>query len=77
MKKSLVRAALPAIALACLTGCQPSKPELHIYTWTDYISPDVISAFEEKHDCTVVIDTFDSNEAMYAKLKAGATGYDI
>jgi spermidine/putrescine transport system substrate-binding protein len=25
----------------------------------------------------VVIDTFDSNEAMYAKLKAGASGYDI
>ena len=25
----------------------------------------------------VVIDTFDSNEAMYAKLKAGGTGYDI
>ncbi len=25
----------------------------------------------------MVIDTFDSNEAMYAKLKAGATGYDL
>jgi spermidine/putrescine transport system substrate-binding protein len=25
----------------------------------------------------VVIDTFDSNESMYAKLKAGATGYDL
>ncbi len=27
--------------------------------------------------CRVVIDTFDSNEAMYAKLKAGASGYDL
>ena len=25
----------------------------------------------------MVIDTFDSNEAMYAKIKAGATGYDL
>jgi len=25
----------------------------------------------------VVVDTFDSNEAMYAKLKAGGTGYDL
>ena len=25
----------------------------------------------------MVIDTYDSNEAMYAKLKAGATGYDL
>ncbi len=33
--------------------------------------------FEQEHGCRVVIDTFDSNEAMYAKLKAGATGYDV
>ncbi|MCX6568287.1 MAG: spermidine/putrescine ABC transporter substrate-binding protein, partial [Candidatus Aminicenantes bacterium] len=27
--------------------------------------------------CRVVVDTFESNEAMYAKLKAGAAGYDL
>ena len=51
--------------------------ELHIYTWSDYIAPDVIRGFEEGLGCTVVVDTFDSNENMYAKLKAGGTGYDI
>lgn len=51
--------------------------ELHVYTWSDYIAPDIIEAFEKKLNCKVVIDTFDSNEAMYAKLKAGGTGYDI
>lgn len=50
---------------------------LHLYTWADYISPDVVEKFEEKHQCRVVIDTFDSNEAMFAKLKAGAAGYDV
>lgn len=50
---------------------------LHIYTWSDYISPDVLESFEKALGVTVVIDTFDSNEAMYAKLKAGGTGYDI
>ncbi|MBL9130072.1 MAG: spermidine/putrescine ABC transporter substrate-binding protein, partial [Verrucomicrobiaceae bacterium] len=48
--------------------------KLHIYTWADYVSPDVVKKFEKKHLCEVVIDTFDSNEGMYAKLKAGATG---
>ena len=51
--------------------------ELHIYTWSDYIAPDVISSFERALGVKVVVDTFDSNEAMYAKLKAGGTGYDI
>ncbi|MDZ4289393.1 MAG: spermidine/putrescine ABC transporter substrate-binding protein [Prosthecobacter sp.] len=50
---------------------------LHVYTWADYVSPDVITKFERANDCKVVIDTFDSNETMYAKLKAGATGYDL
>ena len=50
---------------------------LHIYTWSDSIAPDVLESFEKELNCKVVIDTFDSNEAMYAKLKAGGTGYDI
>ena len=61
---------------AILAGCE-KKPELHIYTWSDYIAPEVIQGFEEANNCKVVVDTFDSNEAMYAKLKAGGTGYDI
>lgn len=66
-----------ALALGVLAGCGPSKPELHIYTWSDYIDEDVIKQFEERNNCAVVVDTFDSNEAMYAKLQAGSTGYDI
>ena len=66
-----------ALAFGMLAGCSPSKPELHIYTWSDYIAKDVIAAFEKQNDCRVVVDTFDSNEAMFAKLKAGSTGYDI
>lgn len=50
---------------------------LHIYTWSDYIDPSVIEEFEKALNCKVKIDTFDSNEAMYAKLKAGGSGYDI
>lgn len=50
---------------------------LHIYTWADYVSPEVVGKFEKNHGCKVVVDTFDSNESMYAKLKAGATGYDL
>ena len=77
--KNLTLAAFAASAVtasALLTGCE-KKPELHIYTWSDYIAPEVITGFEEANGCKVVVDTFDSNETMYAKLKAGGTGYDI
>ena len=53
------------------------KGELHVYTWCDYIAPDVLASFEKALGVRVIVDTFDSNEAMYAKLKAGGTGYDI
>ena len=70
-----------ALAAAEASGFRPPDGgdggELHIYTWSDYISTDVIESFEKALGVSVVVDTFDSNEAMYAKLKAGGTGYDI
>lgn len=76
MKKWLM--GLAALGLVgMLTGCGASKPVLNVYTWADYIKPELLTRFENEFKCRVVIDTFDSNEAMYAKLKAGATGYDI
>ena len=64
-------------ALAACAGCAEKKPVLHIFTWSDYVKPELIARFEQENNCQVVIDTFDSNESMYAKLKAGATGYDL
>ena len=50
---------------------------LYLFNWTYYTPDSVLKEFEQKYNCTVKVDTFDSNEVMYAKLKAGATGYDI
>ena len=76
LKKMLGAAGLAA-ALAALGGCAEKKPVLHIYTWSDYIKPELVQQFERDHNCKVVVDTYASNEEMYAKLKAGATGYDL
>ena len=64
-------------AVLVLARCGGSGAVLHVYAWADYFKPDLVARFEKEQDCRVVIDTFDSNEAMYAKLKAGAGGYDI
>ncbi|MGN0833027.1 MAG: spermidine/putrescine ABC transporter substrate-binding protein [Kiritimatiellia bacterium] len=70
-----------ALAAAEAAGFRPPEGgdggELHIYTWCDYIAPDVLISFERALGVRVVVDTFDSNEAMYAKLKAGGAGYDL
>ncbi len=68
---------LLSFVLGLIPGCRSGKPTLHIYTWADYIKPELIHRFEADRGCAVVIDTFDSNEAMYAKIKAGAGGYDL
>lgn len=64
-------------AAGMMTGCGSKTSVLNVYTWADYIKPELLTRFEKENNCRVVIDTFDSNEAMYAKLKAGASGYDI
>lgn len=75
---------LAAIAASLLvTSCdrhaEPPPPpnELRLYIWADYIKPELVRQFENDNGCKVIIDTFDSNESMYAKLKTGSSGYDI
>ena len=58
-------------------GAGERIPTLFVYTWSDYFDPDVLDRFEHEYNCRVAIDYFDSNEAMYAKLKAGADGHDL
>jgi len=72
------------IGVCCLVGtvalfihCGKPKALLHIYTWADYFKPALIARFEKENNCRVIIDTYDSNETMYAKIKAGAGGYDL
>ena len=77
MKKMIALLSVIAAGLALLSGCSDSRPVLHIYNWADYMSPKVIKRFEKQFDCRVKIDTFESNEAMYAKMEAGAKGYDL
>jgi spermidine/putrescine transport system substrate-binding protein len=66
-----------AVAVCVLTGCSKPLPVLHLYNWADYVKPELLTQFEKDNNCKVILDTYDSNEAMYAKLKAGATGYDV
>ena len=73
----LGKTVIVSAAAAALLATSAIAEELHIYNWTDYTAPDLIKKFEEETGIDVVVDTYDSNETLLAKLKAGATGYDL
>lgn len=50
---------------------------LTIYNWGDYLAPRLIQDFEEEFNLRVIYETFDSNEAMYTKVKQAGTNYDL
>ncbi len=83
-RRHFLTASSAALAAASLPACKSKgtagsgeKKTLTVFTWADYLSDSAKEGFEKAHNCTVVIDTFDSNESMLAKLESGATGYDI
>lgn len=50
---------------------------LNLYNWGDYIDPQLIKKFERETGYHVNYETFDSNEAMFTKIKQGGTSYDL
>ena len=53
------------------------QQKLFLFNWGNYIDPELIKEFEAETVIQVVYETFDSNDAMEAKLKQGGTRYDI
>lgn len=56
---------------------QGTTDKLVIYNWGDYIDPELLAEFTEETGIQVDYQTFDSNEAMYTKIKQGGTTYDL
>jgi spermidine/putrescine transport system substrate-binding protein len=76
--KNILFALSVLLLAALLAACGEGKKELYIYNWTEYMPDAVIKSFEKETGITVHYSTYDSNEAMYAKLKSvGGKGYDL
>ena len=66
-------AAVVALAAAPAFG----QGQVNVYNWSDYIAEDQLRAFEKDSGIKVNYTTYDSNEILEAKLRAGRSGYDV
>jgi spermidine/putrescine-binding protein len=73
-------------ALLVLAACAPAAPgggpaptskELNLYAWSEYVPQQLLDNFSKQYGIKVNYDTYSSNEEMFAKLQAGASGYDV
>lgn len=71
-------ASLAMLALAALpTAASAQSKQLLLYSWANYVPPDLLKRFEAETGIKVTSDVYDSNDTMLAKLQAGGGGYDI
>ncbi len=56
-----------------------SDVTLNLYNWSEYMPQEILDGFKEETGISVNYTTFDSNEAMYAKLKLldDSSQYDL
>ena len=73
----MMRILLALFFLLCFSA-QGATHKLHLFIWSEYIDPEVVTEFEEKFDCEVIIDLYEDAESMLAKIQGGGAGlYDL
>ena len=58
-------------------GLQPETGTLKVYNYEEYISPDVLAAFEEEFGVTVEVTTFTSMDEAVTRLASGEVAFDV
>lgn len=54
------------------------QPEIRFFNWSDYLPEELLERFTQETGIRVRYSTYDSNEAMYAKVKLlRGKGYDL
>ena len=76
--KTLLKTTATAIAMTLAANAATAEGKVVLYHWFEYIPQELLDKFQEQTGIEVVMDTFDSNEALLASLKAGGMGtYDL
>ncbi|MGQ9660204.1 MAG: polyamine ABC transporter substrate-binding protein [Thermochromatium sp.] len=68
---------LLSLFLLAVGAAALAEDQVHVYNWNDYFAEDTLSGFQERTGIRPLLDLYDSNEVLEAKLLAGASGYDL
>lgn len=75
--KKFITTFLTVCTMAVMAGCGSKEAAvLKVYNAGEYIDKALLTDFEKENNCTVIYETFDSNEAMYTKVMSGQN-YDV
>ncbi len=78
MTTHTLRLAVAIGSLLLAGAAQAEDRKLYLFNWTQYMDPEIITAFEEAFDVEVVENYYNSLPEMLAKLNAGGVSqYDI
>lgn len=76
--KRLATSSVLALCAMMQAATAQAEGEVSVYHWFEYIPQELIDKFTAETGIKVVMDTYDSNEAMLAALRAGRMGsYDV
>lgn len=72
------RLVLTVLSLMLATQVLAASKELYVYNWSEYMPDSVLADFTKETGVKVIMSTYDSNEALYAKIRmVDAKGYDL
>lgn len=64
-------------AAAASAAAASEERRLNVYGWFDALPPATLANFERETGIRVAHETYDANETLDARLRAGASGYDV
>jgi spermidine/putrescine transport system substrate-binding protein len=85
-RRRFLQGSAATVGTVLLSNCRPTVTDvqsdsatsegadadtLHVYTWAGYTDDDMINQFTEETGIKVVVDIYDSNESMLARMQAG------
>ena len=54
-----------------------SAPILNVYTWVDYLDPEIITDFEKEFHVKVHVDFYDDEDVMFSLVQSQPGRYDV
>ncbi len=88
LKKAILMVSVLAVILSACGGddgeassaadCEvgATDGDLNFYNWSEYIDPELITAFEDEYGVSVIESFYESNEAMLSQIQGGVS-YDL